>query len=192
MSEKGYWLTLSTDKSPSELVALLREKGLFPEGKTWWFAWDKLEIKLPGILRDLSELDRPWDLVRVFSEKAELRLARRGRSRGCWLLTEKDAIEDIPDVEIVSRAEFAIEKGIRILWGKKLHLPDGEARGEVTFPRKLDYDLGAEDLNKAWVADVKLYYDEAHRLWAVRYASLSQADPGDIKARPLPGPGDVF
>ena len=192
MSGKGFWLTLRTDKSLSELVAALREEGLFPKDETWWFAWNGLEIKLPGILRDFSELDRPWDVVRVFSPKAELRLARRGRGRGCWLLTEQEPVESIPGVEIVSRAEFAVEDGHRILWGQKLRLPDGEARGEVIFPRKLEYDLGDDDLNKALVADVKLYYDRAHRLLAVRYVRIRRVDPGEIKVEPFPKPEEAL
>ena len=193
MGEKGFWLTLQlqTGKAPSELVALLRERGVFPDGETWWFAWNGLEIKLPGILRELSELDRPWDVVRVFSPRAELRLARRGRTRGCWLLTEQEPVESVPGVEIVSRAEFVVEDGHRILWGQKLRLPDGETRGEVMFPRKLNYELDNDDLNKAWVADVKLYYDNAHRLQAVRYARLYQVVPGktkELKAQPFPRP----
>jgi len=191
MSERGYWLTLSTDNPPAGILATLRERSLFPEGETWWFAWNGLEIKLPGILRDFSELDKSWDVVRVFSPKAELRLARRGRGRGCWLLTEQEPVESIPGVEIVSRAEFAVEDGHRILWGQKLRLPDGETRGEVMFPRKLNYELDNDDLNKAWVADVKLYYDSAHRLQAVRYARLYQVVPGktkELKAQPFPRP----
>ena len=192
MSGEGFWLTLHTDKSLSELVAALREEGLFPEDETWWFAWNGLEIKLPGILRELSELDRAWDVVRVFSPRAELRLARRGRGQGCWLLTEQAPVESIPGVEIVSRAEFVVEDGHRILWGQKLRLPDGEARGEVIFPRVLDYDLGDDDLNKAWVADVKLYYDDAHRLQTVRYAGVHQVEPGEIKARSFPKPEEAL
>jgi len=191
MSGKGFWLTLRTDKSLSELVAALREEGLFPEDETWWFAWNGLEIKLPGILRDFSELDKHWDVVRVFSLKAELRLARRGRSRGCWLLTEQTPPEGIPGVEIASVEKYPVEEGHRILWGQKLRLPDGEARGEVVFPRKLNYELDNDDLNKAWVADVKLYYDNAHRLQAVRYARLYQVVPGkteELKAQPFPRP----
>jgi len=192
MSERGYWLTLSTDNPPSGILATLRERSLFPGGETWWFAWNGLEIKLPGILRELSELDRAWDVVRVFSPKAELRLARRGRTRGCWLLTEQEPAESIPGVEIVSRAEFVVEDGHRILWGQKLRLPDGEARGEVIFPRKLNYELGNDDLNKAWVADVKLYYDRAHRLLAVRYVRIRRVDPGEIKVEPFPKPEEAL
>ncbi|HIC92887.1 MAG TPA: hypothetical protein EYP09_01360 [Anaerolineae bacterium] len=189
MSERGYWLTLSTDEPLSGVLAALREKGLFPESQTWWFAWNGLEIKLPGILRDPSELDRPWDVVRVFSPKAELRLARRGHSRGCWLLTEQSPPENIPGVEITSRAEdIPVEDGHRILWGQRLRLPSGDARGEVLFPRKLEYDLDDNDLSKALVADVKLYYDDAHRLLAVRYVTIRQVDPGEIEAEPFPEP----
>jgi len=192
MRGEGFWLTLRTDKSLSELVAALREEGLFPEDETRWFAWNGLEIKLPGILRDFSELDKSWDVVRVFSPRAELRLARRGRGRGCWLLTEQEPVESVPGVEIVSRAEFAVEDGHRILWGQKLRLPDGEARGEVIFPRKLEYDLDDDDFNKALAADVKFYYDRAHRLLAVRYVRIRRVDPGEIKVEPFPKPEEAL
>jgi hypothetical protein len=193
---KGWWLTLRPPDKPASLVKTLQEAGLFPEGETWWFAWNATEIRLPGILDDPADVEGAWETVRVFSSRAELRFGRWGGKSGCWLLLEEDpqeALKDVPGLEVLSEVTPLVENGVRVFWGKKLHRPDGTPfRGEVIFPRVLNYSLPDENLEEAWVADVMLYYDDEHRLQTVRYARLRQERPGAMRVKPLVSPKEVM
>lgn len=198
MSGRGWWLTLRPPERVSELVAALQEVSLFPEGRTWWFAWNGLDIVLPGKVTDDADLDSDWDVVRVFSPQAELRVGRRGRGRGCWLLLEEDpqdALGDQYDAWVDDQAPpatFAVEGGHHILAGVKLRLPDGEKRGEIFYPRPLNYGIDDDDLEQALVAAVRAYYDNARRLATVRYASIESAALGSIPVDPFPEPKEAL
>ena len=188
MSGEGWWLTLSPPGSPAQAVAALRERDLFPEGETWWFAWREEEVRLPGLLTDPASLDGPWDALRVFSPRAELRWSRRGRGWGCWLLLEEDPEAALGDLRawVRARASFRVQTSHRILWGRRMAMPDGRvSRGEILFPRELAYPLPDDDPAQALVADVVLYVDEEGRLQTARYARLYRRPPS---ARSLPVP----
>ena len=176
MSEQGWWLTLRPPTRPSRLFVSLRELGLFPQEATWWFAWREREIRLPGVLRELAGLDDGWEVLRVFSPQAELRLGRRGRGKGCWLLLEDQAeavINRWSDGEVLRQTACWVEPSRRILWGRKMVLPGGRTvRGEVIFPRELAYDLDGDAPEQALVAEVRLYYDQERRLQTSRYVRL--------------------
>lgn len=181
MEGTGWWLTLSPSRKPSEVVAALRERGLFPDGETWWFAWRKEEIRLPGLLTDLAPLDEGWDALRVFSPRAELRWGRRGREWGCWLLLEESlekALGDLNETWVIARASCPVGGSHRILWGRRMAMPGGRTtRGEILFPRELAYSVPGDDPGRALVADVVLYFDAEGRLQTARYARLRLVVP---------------
>jgi len=193
---KGWWLTLQPPDELTSLVKALQEVGLFPEKEKWWFAWNATEIRLPGVLNAPSDLVGAWERVHVFSPRAELRFNHRGGKPGCWLLLEEapeEALKDVSGLDVLLKATYQVEKGVRILWGKKLHWPDGTLfRGEVIFPRVLNYNLPADNLEKAWVTDVILYHDDEYRLQTGRYARLYQEGPGAVPVKPFVSPGEAM
>ncbi|RMF27537.1 MAG: hypothetical protein D6759_17510 [Chloroflexi bacterium] len=195
MSEQGWWLTLRPPTRPSQLLDSLRGLGLFPQEETWWFAWRETEIRLPGVLREPMDLDDGWEVLRVFSPQAELRLGRRGRGRGCWLLLEEGAeevINRLPDGAVLQQMACWVEPAHRILWGRKMVLPGRRTvRGEVIFPRELTYDLDGDRPERALVAEVQLYYDREGRLQTSRYVRLRLVEHEGFKRlppRPYPAP----
>jgi hypothetical protein len=195
MSKHGWWLTLRPPEQIGALVASLQEAGLLLPGRSWWFAWNALEMALPGPLSGDAELDADWETLRVFSERAELRVGRRGQGRGYWLLLEEEPrqrLEDLYTKWVVNEKEYSVEKGHHLLAGQRLQLPGGAERGEILYPRALDYGVGKDELELALVAAVWNYYDAAHRLATVRYAALETAKPGDIPATTFSGPGEVL
>lgn len=174
---KGFIIALDT-QDPAETWGILRHRGYFPDGDTYWFAWNDLDIRLPSRITAMGEQPPPevfheaWDLSRVFSPRAELRFERLGSARRLWLLAEGEDPPDLP-LATTAREVFQAEPGRRILWGERLSLPDGDHRGLVAFPRPLDYGLPQDDLAQALGAEICLYYDETlHRLRAVRYCRL--------------------
>lgn len=180
MTGEGWWLTFSPPGSPSQTVAVLQKKGLFPEKETWWFAWKEEEIRLPGILTDLGRLDEDWNTLRVFSPRAELRWGRRGKEMGCWLLMEEDPQAVLGELSewICAKVSCRVQPSHRILWGRKMTMPGGRiTRGEILFPRELAYDLPDDDPSQALVAEVVLYLDPEGRLQTVRYARLHHVPP---------------
>lgn len=164
----------------AETLAALRLANWLPEEQSWWFAWHELEIMLPQRLGDLAALPADWDELRVFSAQVELRQVRQGRSWRCSLLTET---ADLPSA-LVGWAMFGVAyravSGTRVLWGRRLRISGGEKRGEVLFPRPLEYDVAGEttSYDQALVADVWAYYDSEARLQTVRYAGLKHLQPG--------------
>lgn len=196
MKGMGWWLTLSHPGSPSETVRALREKDLFPDGETWWFAWRGTEIQLPGVLREMARLGEGWETLRVFSPRAELRWRRRGRELGCWLLLEEDpreALKELKEAWVSEESNYRVCPSHRILWGRRMTMPDGrETRGEILFPRELAYDVPGDDPKQALVADVVLYLDAAGRLQTVRYARLRRMFPSskNLPAEPYWQPED--
>jgi hypothetical protein len=125
-------------------------------------------------------------------------VARQGRQRGYWLLLETD-----PEAKLDSRypawvtgksKPFRAEKGYHLLAGQKLRLPHDERRGEILYPRLLDYGLKQDDLNKALAVQVWNYYDDFYRLATVRYAQLKLVDPGsgEVALKRFPSPEEVF
>lgn len=192
MSMQGWWLTLRPPAQVTELVAALQEIGLFPEGKTWWFAWDALDIVLPSLLTPDANVDGEWDALRVFAERAELRVGRRAGGRGYWLLLEETpetTLGDLYDTWVGSKSTgYSVEEGSHVLAGVRLRLPNGERRGEIIYPRPLDYGFDDNDLEKALVAQVRAYYDDGHRLVTVRYVGIEPKRPGSFEPEPFPSP----
>ena len=198
MCMTGWWLTLHTPESVMSLVEGLQRIDLFPDSETYWFAWNELDIVLPGLLNKDDKLDDPWDVLRVFSKRAELRLGPRGNRRGCWLLMEEEprsAFGDRYEPLVEQDADtYLVEGGHHILAGRKLRFPDGEKRGETMYPRTLDYGIKEDDLKKALVASVRKYYDDFHRLLTVRYCEILLMPPGNesISFDRFPNPEKVF
>ena len=196
MKEQGWWLTLHPPERVSDLVLALRGIGLFSVDRTWWFAWNTLDIVLPSLLVEDAPLDRGWEVVRVFAKRAELRIGRRGMSRGCWLFLEENPQAVLGDlykewVEEIN-GDFVVEDGYRLLAGQKLRLPEGDRRGEIIYPRPLDYGIGKDNLEQSLVASVWVYYDKAHRLVTVRYAGIKLVKPGSIPVQPFPEPEEAM
>lgn len=182
------WQGMSTP-SVSELLRTLRQVEWLPAKESWWFGWQEFEIQLPSILPTKLEQDETWDVLHFFSPSVECRRFRRGGSYRWLLLTEKPLPLSFSRDWKASGAYTPIASK-RIMWGEKLHLPSADhskvevSRGQVNFPRRLDYEVSDEKKNyhKAIVADVLLYYDSAARLQTVRYQSLSHLRLGDKNA----------
>ncbi len=188
---KGYVLTFDGERA-WEVFAVCENLGFWPVGATWWFAWNELEIGLPAPLADPTPFfeDR-WDVARVFSATAELRLERWGRRRALRVLLEDAARARLPAALVSSAAEesFAAEKGLRLLAGARLRLPGGPARGRVEFPRPLEYGV-ADDPDQPLAVAVYLYRDGEGSLRLVRYAELvrvpkDRRDADPWRARPF-------
>jgi hypothetical protein len=205
MNGTGWWLTLRTPAEVQALVTVLRDAGLFPESRTWWFAWNALDIVVPKLLTEEANLNAEWEVLRVFSERIELRLSVRGHTRGCWLLLEGDPAAALGDlyqtwVEGMPR-QYEVELGHRLLAGQKLQLPDRttrkekwkeKERGEILYRRILNYGSDDSNLDQALVAHVRNYYDEMHRLVTVRYHSIESVVPGSIEVEPFPSPEEML
>lgn len=195
MSQSGWWLTLRPPEQVSTLVtALQATEHLDP---CWWFAWNDLEMRLPGQLTQVSELDSDWEVLRIFSPQVELRLGPVGQQRGCWLLLEQDPQQALSQSFYQSWVigevdNFRVEASYHLLAGEQLKLPQGIQRGQVSYPRPLDYQFGSNmsDLDKIIVAEVRKYYDATNRLSTVRYAGLELREPGpnSLNVQPLPTP----
>lgn len=173
---KGYVLTFGEERA-REVFAVCENLGFWPVGATWWFAWNELEIALPAPLTDRAlAFDDRWDVARVFAAAAELRLERWGRRRIVRLLVEEAAHHRLPE-ELRRSAEaeeepFTVERGLRLLAGVRLELPDGPARGRVEFPRPLHYGGEGGDPDQPLAVAVYLYRDGEGSLRLVRYAEL--------------------
>lgn len=182
-----------TENLLAEVYRWMAERGAFPEGKTFWFAWCEEEIRLPDSLDNAENAGDPrWDVVRIFSPLVELRRERRGSGYLTIVVTEDEKL-----IEALKGApnKFAIqekpkifpltETGKRLLAGQRLDIgsktPEGvkpdTVRGVVAFPRELVYGVKAS-LDEALVAEVVLYYDKEARLQYVRYKY--------IDSRPVP------
>jgi hypothetical protein len=188
---KGYVLTFAGERA-REVFAACADLGFWPQGATWWFAWNELEISLPAPLADAAPFfeDR-WDVARVFSAAAELRLELWGRRRIVRLLVE-DGSRGLLPAGLVSRAaeeSFVAEKGLRLLAGARLRLPGGPARGRVEFPRPLGYGV-ADDPDHPLAVVAYVYRDGEGGVRLVRYAELlrvpkDRRDADPWRARPF-------
>lgn len=100
---KGTIFHWGKEEHPSltQVVRELEDVGLFPKRESWWFAWKEVEIKLPGLLTDVNELPTDWDVLHIFSRRAEFRQIRRGRRYQWLLLTEEELPQELslPRVE---------------------------------------------------------------------------------------------
>jgi len=171
---RGYAIAL--DVPAQKAYEILKERGTFPPGRTWWFAWREDRIALPSILDNEEVMfQEPWDVLRVFASLAELRLVYRRGRQTVSILTED---EGLGVLQLQGRQEkFAVaENGKRILWGERMRLLGQESRGVVAFPRYLSY-LDNDDLTKACIATVVEYRDEEYILKAVRYKGLHLEEP---------------
>lgn len=161
------------------LISPLRQVGWLPAASSWWFGWCELQIALPGRLTDDGAVPTDWDVVHLFSPQAELRWVRRGERWQPVLLAEAELPPGLGGWQRCNSA-YSARRTQRILWGNRLRLPEGDGRGIVQFPRRLDYDIAGEteSLDQAVVADVWAYYDAEERLQTVRYAGLRHTPPG--------------
>lgn len=198
MSRTGWWLILQTAADPAEVLAGLRQQpGLFPEAESWWFAWHATDIALPQALTDPAPLQAAWDVVRVFSPQAELRVQRRGRQRDTWLLLETDepAALDLTRFQAWQPGEaqsYSVEDGHHLLAGQKLNLLGAEKRGELIYPRVLDYGVDEAEPGQTIVAEVRHYYDALHRLATTRYAALRPVTRGSLPVARFEAPESLF
>lgn len=172
----------------AEALKALQAAGLLPADRSWWFAWREPDILLPQRLGDPAALPEDWDELRVFSPQVEFRQTRQGPGWRRLLLTETATLPaGLTGWQRLEPAYQATE-GRRVLWGRRLRLAGGERRGEVRFPRPLDYDVAGEapPYQQALVADVRLYYDAEARLQTARYAGLRHVGAGTLQVQPFP------
>lgn len=179
--QQGYcyrWIGTGNGDDPPQLPNLitgLREIGWLPDAASWWFGWCELEIALPGRLFTESQIPDDWDVVHLFSAYSELRWIRRGERYQAVLLAEVALPTNLTGWQLINGGTpYTARTTQRLLWGNRLRLPDGEGRGIVQFPRRLDYDLAGETdkRDQTIIADVRAYYDVEERLQMVRYAGL--------------------
>ncbi|MCD6508618.1 hypothetical protein J7M22_18610 [Candidatus Poribacteria bacterium] len=180
---KGF--LLKAEGETAEICRTLMEEGMLPEGESFWFAWNETEILLPRRLNETDEIEGKWDLIRIFSEDIELRAFRRNGEITNLILIEGEDEDDIL-LEGTKILEVCpnIVSGNRIFWGERMRFGDREARGVVTFPRILDYDVRAP-LEMALTARVWSYLDELMRLRHVRYRSIQPAELGSIPVKSI-------
>jgi uncharacterized protein YajQ (UPF0234 family) len=215
--DKGFILSLTAKENVANpfnaAYQVLSQQELFSEQETFWFAWREEEIKLPSILQDLSlATDTRWDVIRIFSPKAELRFQKRGREQQILLLLEDETkvsqLENTLADFIVKRVRCfpQSEGGKRILAGEKMKLGVSNetgiekrtTRGVVIFPRELEYKGITADIEEALVAEVREYFDHEKRLQCVRYCRicshpgptevwrlLLQEEIGEMEVKPL-------
>ncbi|MGB9886318.1 MAG: hypothetical protein ACPLRW_04895 [Moorellales bacterium] len=179
---RGYALVFAEENGPS-IFGLGRDLGFWREGATWWFAWNEREICLPALLDNVASVfDAPWDVARVFSDLAEIRLQRHGRERLAVLLLEEETRDRLPAEaakSAIREAPFLAEVGHRLLAGTRLQLFGKEVRGRVEFPRPLDYGVREHALEHFLGVTVYNYYDENRALKLVRYAKVVPLVPQD-------------
>ncbi|RDV83582.1 hypothetical protein [Ammonifex thiophilus] len=159
------WLLLLRE----ELVSKAIETDLWPVGETWWFGWNEGEIRLPTLLKGWREaLAEKWEVLRIFSPKAELRQERRGRQVVFSLLVEEEAYSALPP-ELKGKGDwFLVEKGYHLLAGE----PRGGRWVKTQYPRYLDYGVAGND-DAYVVVRVYKYRDRENPSFSlVRYAGL--------------------
>jgi hypothetical protein len=173
----GFVIPLGGEFGPA-LLDPLREAGLLPADALWWFALAEDELVLPSRCDDLPRVfARPWERVSLFGPRAELRWQARGRHGSILLLLEAERPPDLPLPRAGQEARFPVcEPGIHLLWGEKQHLGNRRGRGQVGFPRPLDYlaDEPEAALEEACVLDVWRYSNPGHARQALRYAGVSR------------------
>jgi hypothetical protein len=121
---RGFVLKLKRIDAEGDEFAIAYEalKGAcFPKG-TQWLGWRETDIRLPRPF-DNEAMDPLWDVVCLFSSRAELRVQRRGSKRLVLLLTEDEALVNqlMQGLEgfAVTRMELIAEPGYRVLIGEK-------------------------------------------------------------------------
>ncbi len=180
----------------------LRHQGLFIPDQTWWFAWCETDIRLPRPFNQ-EVLDPRWEVVRLFSEVAELRGRRLGERYDVWLLTESE--EGVTKLKAglegftVTDSRFKAEPGRRILAGEMVEVgvwENGRVMVKpkmvvVAYPRPLDYGVEFSP-GHGLEAEVQCYFDATGRLRLVRYCAIRQrprprtpAEIRDREVRPL-------
>ncbi|MDZ7373985.1 MAG: hypothetical protein ONB23_08425 [candidate division KSB1 bacterium] len=177
MSERGYRYLLDPRIPCTELLAQLKEAGLFPSGESWWFAWNAVELVLPSVWDGPTDVRGEWAHFRLFSPKAELRLSVRMAWLSASLLTEQFPPAPTWSSLCVGEPEdFEVRPSRRVLLGKRMTMADSEVRGEVWLPRPLTYGI-PDQLDKAMTVHVLEYRREA--AWAAtRYCRLEFVAPG--------------
>ncbi|MDW8318511.1 MAG: hypothetical protein RMN53_11810 [Anaerolineae bacterium] len=172
----------------AEALKALQAAGLLPADQSWWFAWREPDILLPQRLGDPAALPDDWDELRVFSPPVEFRQTRQGLGWRRLLLAEAETLAAGLTGWQRLEPSYRVTDGQRVLWGRRLRLAGGERRGEVRFPRPLDYDVAGEapPYERALVADVRLYYDAEARLHTARYTGLRLVRAGTLQVQPLP------
>lgn len=146
----------------------------------------------------LTEKELPQELSRSRSEKEDKPVEEEaGLLNKIRFWGSNEAKKEAPQHGfghswVESKQPYEAILSHRIMWGNRLRKPvkEGsgveEARGEVTFPRPLAYDLAGEgtgNYDKALVADVRLYFDDEARLQTVRYMRIRHLPPGDDSIR---------
>lgn len=190
MKEQGFVLQVTSKAGDTDCYAAvyhaLKAQCL---ANALWFGWCETEISLPRRFTQ-EALKAHWDVVRIFTDRAELRAQRRGDTRLTLLLTEDAAMESLLQNDFaVMSTQFEAEPGCRILAGKK---PEKKVRSksdaliEVAFPRELDYDAGIVDDKEMLVADVQCYYDGVRRLKFVRYCAIQPEEIGNENRKVKP------
>jgi hypothetical protein len=186
------------------LLDALRRASLLEEDALWWFALAEDELSLPTRCREPQQVfARPWDRVSLFGPRAELRWQRRGRGGAALLLLEAERppeLADLPAGKAACFPEIDQEPTTHLLWGEKQRLGDRLARGQVGFPRPLDYLASETDptLDGACVLTVCRYADPRERRQALRYLRLDHLPPSawercQVKPFPVPdvGPSNI-
>lgn len=142
-------------------------------GDAWWFGWSETEMYLPQRLNGTLP-DADWQRLSIFNNEVELRLLLHNNSPTILLLTEQSPLlpnewrvcEEYPEYD---EAQHILLGDPPVSGGKTTRLVD------VAYPTVFDYGVelapSSAKRNRV-VAQVRYYYDSAHRLRYIRYAGV--------------------
>jgi hypothetical protein len=159
------------------------QPSLFSDGQVWWFGWHMLKMEIPQPLDSVNMLSsEPWDHLRVFSSKAELRLGLRANKPCILLLTETSSVNLSGWREI---GGYEAEDTYRILLGEAPKSAEGPVAQliEIAYPRPFDYKLAVPQ-NQIVIAHVKHYRDEEWRLCYTRYCCIETQKRQKVEVKP--------
>lgn len=185
----GYVYVLEQGESDFEAVYSSLQPKLFSSGQVWWFGWHPLRLELPQpfTAQSLDSIKQePWETVRIFSEKAEVRLVSRAGQSHLVLLTE----ESIEEASWRLDGQYEVEDTVRVLRGEPPKTAGGATQEllEIAFPRSFNYGIAVpqnhEDHDsKVVIAHVKHYRDSEWRLQYTRYCQVEAKPRGDLEVK---------
>lgn len=181
--EKGYVYVLEQGGSDYGAVYSSLQPRLFSSGQVWWFGWHPLRLELPQpfTAQSLDSIKQePWETVRIFSEKAEVRLVNRAGQSHLVLLTEAEDRQ--PGWSQV--CSYEVETTYRVLLGEPPKAAGGATQEllEIAFPRSFNYGIAVPQ-NHVVIAHVKHYRDSEWRLQYTRYCQVEAKPRGDLEVK---------
>lgn len=158
---------IGTESAPFQIW-----RSVNPSGEAWWFGWSETEMCLPQRLNG-NLPDAEWERLSIFNDAAELRILSRGNKTTILLTETMELSGEWSLCERYSECESSQHMLLGdppVSGGKTSRLLD------VAYPASFDYGIElapSTDRRHRVVAEVRHYYDDAHRLRYVRYAGIN-------------------